>query len=107
MSRTWSSTSWTERVAVRAVPLELLQRALLADPLDHQADRAGLGALRRVRDVAAAAATSRPRGCRSAAGPSVGHDVDVHVALDLVEPLLVRVDVEVGALVRAADDHAR
>ena len=50
-----------QRVAVRAVPLELLQRALLADPLDDEADRAGLRALRRVRRVAAAAARSRPR----------------------------------------------
>jgi hypothetical protein len=33
------------------------------------------------------------------------HHVQVHVAFDLVEELLVRVDVKVGALVGAADHH--
>ena len=64
----------------------------------------GLGTLRRVRQVARqhphlALADVDP------AGTVVGHHVDVDVALDLVEELLVGVDVVVGALVRPADDH--
>src|SRR5688572_10121505 len=35
----------------------------------------------------------------------VGLHVDMHASLDLEEDLLVGVDMEVGALVRAADDH--
>src|SRR6476661_1615663 len=90
--------------AVRAVPLELLQGALAADPLDHDADRAGLRTLWRMRQIAGQqpdVALPDVHGLRLA----VLDDVDVHVSADLVEPLLVRVHVEVGPLVRSAHHH--
>src|SRR5262249_31991945 len=92
-----------EAGAVRAVPLELLERPPLADPLDPRADGANLGTLRGVRRVAgqqpglALADVHSPY-------PAVDHDVDVDVALELVEPLLVGVHVEVGPGVGPADD---
>ena len=96
MSRTCTSTSCTRVLQFGAVPLELLQRALLADPFDDEPDRARLGTLRRVRGVA----RQHPHLAFvdvDPAGAVLGHHVDVHVALDLVEELLVGVDVIVGA----------
>ena len=90
--------------ALGAVPLELLQSALLAGALEDQADGAGLGALRGVREVAGEH-PHLPLADIHARRAIRGHHVDVHVAAHLIENLLVGVDVEVSALVGTPHHH--
>jgi hypothetical protein len=88
--------------ALRAVPLEAVDRALRPRALDHEAQAPGLRALRRVphgrrqqEDVAFRQVDARVL-------PAVQQE-QVRVAPELPEELLVRIVVEVGALVRPAD----
>eukprot|EP00966_Prymnesium_polylepis_P191336 4434138-Prymnesium_polylepis.1 len=89
-------------VDVPAQPVGCL--ALLAPPLDDQAERPRLGPLRRVRNAR--------RQQEDVALVDVHHfaaaamdDRQPHVAAQLVEELAALLEVEVGPLVRAADEH--
>ena len=106
MSRTCSSTSCTSAEQFgqyhwnfSRVPSSRIRS--MTRPIEPASGRCGeCGVLRGQQPDLALADVHRVRAV-------VGHEVDVHVPADLVEPLLVRVDVEVGALIGAAHDHAR
>ena len=102
-------TSWTSLRCTRAAQRgqyhsNAVGLAGRAGALDHQADRARHRPLRRVADVGRAGGTPRPRGSATSRGRAVLPDAQDHVARELVEELLARVVVEVGALVGSADD---
>ena len=92
-----------ERSALGAVPLEAVGVALRAGSLDDQADRAGHRPLRRVAHVRRQQ-EHLPLADRDVARRTVVPDAQDHVAAQLVEELVARVVVVVGALVRSADD---
>ena len=74
-----------------------------AGPLDHQADRAGHGPLRRVADVGGQEEDLALADGDVSGAAVLPHPQD-HVAAQLVEELVAGVVVEVGALVGPADD---
>src|SRR5256884_423366 len=89
--------------AALAVPLEPIELARTAGPLDHEPDGVS-GPLRRVRHFGRNEEhlTLADRHIDRAA---VLHGLEHHVALELVEELLPGVDVVVLAGIRAADHH--
>src|SRR5262249_46940276 len=91
-----------QRVALQAVPLEAVLHALGTRALDDEAQAPRLGALRRVAHVRWHE-EDRAFLQIDLARLAVLHDVEKSVSLHLVEELLVRIVVEVGAVVRAAD----
>src|SRR6267378_5872761 len=92
-----------EVVALLAVPLEAVFDAFGPRALDHQANAARFGTLRRMAQV------RRHQEDRTflqlePPGLPVLHDIEMGVALHLVEEFLVGIVVVVGAPVRPADD---
>ena len=95
-------------VALQAVPLEGVLLALGSLRLDHQPDASGHGTLRGVPDVCGQEEdVALPDGNVPRRLSRLLHDAQHHVALQLVEELLHRVVMEVGAVVGAAHhrDH--
>src|SRR6266540_916799 len=90
-----------EGVAFETIPLEGIE---LVGPrrLDYQADRAFLRPLRRVAHMRRQQ-EHLALANRNVVEPAVVDDLEHHVALELVEELLHRIVVIIGALVRPAD----
>jgi hypothetical protein len=93
------------RTAFEAIPLESVERVRPCR-LDHQADRALLRPLRGVRDARRQQEDLALADRHVVDLPGVDH-LEHHVALELVEELLHRIDMKVRALVRSADDLHR
>src|SRR3979409_673895 len=89
--------------AVLAVPLEAIELAGAAGALDHQAHGV-CGPLRRMRQVGRNEQDFAGADRHLGASPGL-HGPEHHVAFELVEELLPRVDVVVLAGVRAAHHH--
>src|SRR5882724_6626728 len=89
--------------AVLAVPLEAIELARFSLALDHQSHRVG-AALRRVR-YQGRQQEYFAFADRHVGGASVLHRLQHHVAFELVEEFLARVDVVVLAGIRAPNDH--
>src|SRR5438309_3772731 len=92
-----------EMVALLAIPLEPVHDALRPGALDHQADAAPFGALRRMAQVRRHE-EDRAFFQLDASRLAAFHDVEKGVAFHLVEEFLVGIVVEVGAPVGPADD---
>ena len=89
--------------AALAIPLEAVELPGAARALDHQSHGVG-GALRRVRQLRRDE-QHLARADRHLHGTTFLHGPEHHVALELVEELLTRVDVVVLAGIRPAHDH--
>lgn len=89
--------------AVVAIPLKGVGHALGPLAFDHQADAAldrALGRMGHVGRQQENVALADSHVLR----PAIGPQAQIHVAFQLIEELLQRIDVIVGALVRPADD---
>ncbi len=92
------------RVAALAVPLQAILLARLRRPFDRPARRCWPGAAGNAA-VARAAGRSRLRGSACRRSRPSCTVLQHHVALELVEELLARIDMEIAARIGPADHH--